>query len=75
MKGLTLVFGGPKAGKGGGGEAKPPGAEGEGSGMSGKTEAAKAVMQAVKMGEVGELESALTAFVEACGTAGYSDKE
>jgi hypothetical protein len=43
--------------------------------MSGKTEAAKAVMQAVKMGEVGELESALTAFVEACGTAGYSDKE
>ena len=71
MKAMALMFGGPKAGKGG--DEKPP--ESEGPPASPKAEAAKAVMRAIKMGEVSELEPALTAFVEACQGAGYSEKE
>ncbi|HYF56231.1 MAG TPA: hypothetical protein VEA41_18400 [Salinarimonas sp.] len=42
-------------------------------GAEAKTEAAKAVLKAVKTGDVESLESALSSFIEAC--SGYGDEE
>jgi len=77
MKGLALVFGGPKGGKK---PAEGPPAEepAEGGGMDGaRKDAAAAVAKALGVpdADVDSLDSALQAFVEACQDAGYSDKE
>jgi hypothetical protein len=83
MKAMALMFGGPK-----GGDKKPPEgaspfgksepAEPEGGGMDGaRKDAARAVAKALgsETADVDSLDSALQAFVEACSSGGYSDKE
>jgi hypothetical protein len=78
MAGLTFVLGGPKGRKEEPDGPPKTGPEGEdgGGGMEGaRKDAARAVMRAIKMGDVDELDPALQAFVEACQGSGYSDKE
>lgn len=79
--GLAIVFGGPK-----GGDKKPegassplaPGGGDPGGGMEGaRKDATRAVARALGAdnADLDSLDSALQAFVEACGSSGYSDKE